>query len=265
MRIDGDFAWARPHWAEVHNDIREAGVSPTGQRAVFEARGDIFTVPAKEGSPRNLTQTSGVAERSPAWSPDGERISWFSDAGGEYQLVIADQYGENTKTIALDSPTFYYTPVWSPDSKHLSFTDANRTLWVVDAAKGIATQIDNEGFANPERTLYPAWSPDSRWLAYARQLDNEYNAIFVYSLRDEKSYQLTDGMSDSRAPAWDASGKYLYFLASTNYGLNVGWLDMSSIERPLDRAVYAVVLSADDPSPMRPKSDEEDGRGKEGR
>ncbi len=257
VRIDGDFAWARPHWAEVQDDIREAGVSPTGQRAVFEARGDIFTVPAKEEAIRNLTQTSGVAERSPAWSPDGEHISWFSDAGGEYQLVIADQYGENRKTIALDSPTFYYTPVWSPDSKHLSFSDANRTLWVVEVNKGTVTQIDNEGFANPERTLYPTWSPDSRWLAYTRQLDNEYNAIFVYSLRDERSYQLTDGMSDSRAPAWDAGGKYLYFLASTNYGLNVGWLDMSSIERPLDRAVYAVVLSADDPSPVRPKSDEE--------
>ena len=257
VRIDGDFAWARPHWADVHNDIREAGVSPTGQRAVFEARGDIFTVPAKEGAIRNLTQTSGVAERSPAWSPDGQRISWFSDASGEYQLVIADQYGENPQTIALDSPTFYYTPVWSPDSEYLSFSDANRTLWVVDVDKGTATPVDNEGFANPERTLYPTWSPDSRWLAYTRQLDNEYNAIFVYSLRDEKSYQLTDGMSDSRAPAWDANGKYLYFLASTNYGLNVGWLDMSSIERPLDRAVYAVVLSADDPSPIRPRSDEE--------
>ena len=257
VRIDGDFAWARPHWADVHGDIREAGVSPTGQRAIFEARGDIFTVPAKEGAIRNLTQTSGVAERSPAWSPDGEHISWFSDASGEYQLVIADQYGENPRTIALDSPTFYYTPAWSPDSEYLSFSDANRTLWVVDVTKGMVTRIDNEGFANPERTLYPTWSPDSRWLAYTRQLDNEYNAIFVYSLRDEKNYQLTDGMSDSRAPAWDANGKYLYFLASTNYGLNVGWLDMSSIERPLDRAVYAVVLSADDPSPIRPRSDEE--------
>ncbi len=254
----GDFQWARPHWERVGDQIRLGAISPTGKRAVFEARGEIFTVPAEKGDVRNLTRDAGAAERAPAWAPDGEHIAWFSDAGAEYQLVIADQYGENRRTIALPDPTFYYTPVWSPDSKHLAFGDANRDLWVVDVEAGSPTRIDNEGFAHPQRLIYPEWSPDSKWIAYTKRLESEYNAIFVYSLDSGESTQLTDGLSDSRSPAWDKSGKYLYFLASTNYGLNVGWLDLSSLERPLTFAVYMIVLAADEPSPLLPESDDEE-------
>ena len=254
----GDFPWARPHWESVGNQIRSGNISPSGKRAVFEARGNIFTVPAEKGDVRALTRTSGVADRVPAWSPDGEHISWFSDAGGEYQLVIADQFGNDPRTVELPNPTFYYTPVWSPDSKHIAFGDADRNLWVVEAESGDVALIDNEGFAHPERNIYPEWSPDSKWIAYSRRLENEYNAIFVYSLGSEESTQLTDGLSDSRSPAWDKSGKYLYFLASTDYGLNVGWLDMTSVLRPLNFAIYMAVLPADEPSPLLPESDDEE-------
>ncbi|MCD4692962.1 MAG: PDZ domain-containing protein, partial [Calditrichales bacterium] len=258
ITVHGDFPWARPHWEKVSSEILNMALSPTGKRALFSARGDIFTVPAEKGDIRNLTNSSGIADRTPAWSPDGKQISWFSDDGGEYHLVIADQYGKEKKKVTLDNPTFYYTPVWSPDSKYISFGDADRNLWVVNIKTNKSTLVDNEGFAHPERTLYPEWSPDSKWIAYTKRLKNQYNAIFIYSLEKKKSFQLTDGLSDCKAPAWDANGKYLYFMASTDFALNVGWLDLSSLERPVRRAIYMAVLPANEPSPLRPESDEED-------
>ncbi len=257
--VRGDFPWARPHWKDVGKQLTEGSLSPTGVRALFEARGDVFTVPAENGDARNLTRSSGAADRAPAWSPDGTRIAWFSDEGGEYQVVIADQMGEHRKVFPLKHPTFYYTPAWSPDSAHLAFADADRTLWVMDVGSGRVDRIDNEGFTHPLRTIYPEWSPDSKWIAYAKRLTNQYNTIWVYSLETGERHQITDRMSDSMAPAWDKGGKYLYFLSSTDYGLNVGWLDMSSIGRPLTQSIYVAVLPADEPSPLEPKSDEEPG------
>jgi tricorn protease len=260
IHASGDFPWARSHWEKVAERINSFSISAKGQRALFEARGEIFSVPAKKGNVRNLSSSSASAERDPSWSPDGKNVCWFSDQSGEYQLVIADPFGQNRKTIKLEQPTFYYTPAWSPDSKYISFGDADRNLWVADVAQGACTLIDNEGFAHPERTLYPEWSPDSKWIAYTKRLTNQYNVIFVYSIAEKKSRQLTDSMSDSRAPAWDLGGKYLYFLSNTEYALNVGWLDLSSLERPIKRAVYMAVLSATEPSPLLPESDEENRR-----
>lgn len=257
VTITGDFPWTRPHWVKVDKSIDAVAVSPTGKRVVVSARGEILTLPAKKGDIRNLSNNLGIADREPAWSPDGKSISWFSDEGGEYQLVICDQNGKEKRKIKLDKPTFYYTPAWSPDSKYISFADANRTLWIVDASTGKATEVANEGFAHPQRIIYPEWSPDSKWLAYNKRLTNEYAAVFVYSLDQAKSFQITDGMADCQNPAWDASGKYIYFTASTNYGMNVGWLDMSSYEHPVKRAIYMAVLSKDTASPLAPESDEE--------
>lgn len=257
ITVRGDFPWARPHWESVGDKISNRDISPSGKRALFEARGDIFTVPEKKGDVRNLTGSSGVADRNPTWSPDGKNISWFSDEGGEYHLVISDQYGKNKSKIEIENPTFFYTPKWSPDSKYISFGDADRNLWIVNIETKKINLIDNEGFAHPERTIYPEWSPDSKWIAYTKRLKNQYNAIFIYSLEKNKSFQLTDGLSDCKSPAWDAGGKYIYFLASTNYGLNAGWLDMSSFERPIKRTIYLAVLSSTESSPLLPESDDE--------
>jgi len=261
--LNGDFPWARPHWEDTAGNINTAALSPAGQRAVFESRGDIYTVPAEKGDIRNLTNSSGVADREPSWSPDGQTVAWFSDEGGEYQLVLADQMGLNRRQIKLDHPTFYYTPSWSPDSKHLAFTDAARVLWLLDVDSGKAREVDNEGSAHPERNIRPEWSPDSKWLAYSRRLPNQFNAVFIHSLDSGKSTRLTDGLSNAHSPAWDKSGKYLTFLASTNFGMNVGWLDMSSYGRPENFAIYLAVLDKETPSPFMPESDEEDGKDKE--
>jgi tricorn protease len=254
----GDFPWMLPQWRDVNGRVAAAELSPTGKRVVIEARGDIFTVPAEKGDWRAITASAGSAERSPAWSPDGKWISYFSDASGEYQLVLAPQDGSGApRTIALPDPTFYFTPVWSPDSKKLLFTDTHLRLWVVDIASGRVTQVDADQYMVPDRSMDPRWSPDSRWIAYTKRLATQLHVIYVHDTQSGRSTALTDGMSDAVAPAWDASGKHLWFLASTNFGLQTGWLDMTAFSRPTARSLYVALLRAGEPSPLLPESDEE--------
>jgi tricorn protease len=258
IRVARDLNWARPRWEDVPADeLRDARLSPTGKRAIFEYRGELFTIPAENGSWRNITGTPGVADRHAVWSPDGKRIAWFNDEGGEYGLMVADQDGANPQHIEIADPTFFFVPAWSPDGTRLAFTDTDYRLLVVDLESGELTHVDTDRFAHPQRSLNPVWSPDSRWIAYARRLDNQLRAIFVYDTRSGETHQLTDGMADAISPVWDASGKYLYFLASTDYGLNTGWLDMTSYDRPVNRALYVAILKRGEPSPFLPRSDEE--------
>ncbi|KPK62235.1 MAG: protease [Gemmatimonas sp. SG8_38_2] len=266
IRVAGDLNWARPRWEEVPPaQLRDARLSPTGKRALFEYRGDLFTVPADEGSWRNITRSPGVADRHAVWSPDGEKIAWFNDEGGEYGLVVADQDGSNARRIDIPDPSFFFAPTWSPDGTRLAFTDTHYRVLVIDLASGDVTHVDTDRYAHPQRSMNPVWSPDSRWIAYARRLDNQLRAIFVHDTRTGETHQLTDGMADAISPVWDASGKYLYFLASTDYGLNTGWLDMTSYDRPETRALYLALLKDGEPSPFLPSSDEEAGEKEEER
>lgn len=260
IRVAADLNWARPRWVDIEaTQLRDARLSPTGQRALFEYRGDLFTVPAENGSWRNITRSSGVADRHAVWSPDGKQIAWFSDQGGEYGLMVADQDGGNARRIEIPHPTFFFVPTWSPDGTRLAFTDTDYRVLIVDIASGRLTHVDTDRYAHPERSMNPVWSPDSRWIAYARRLDTQLRAIFVHDTRTGETHQLTDGMADAISPVWDVNGKYLYFLASTNYGLNTGWLDMTSYDRPVTRALYVALLRKDEASPFLPKSDEETG------
>ncbi len=262
IHVKGDFHWARERWEEVKaTALQHASLSPTGQRALFEYRGEIFTAPKEKGDWRNISNNSAAADRFPVWSPDGKKIAWFSDASGEYQLMISDQEGlEKPRAITIANPTFFFRPAWSPDAKYIAFTDTDYNLWNVDVATGTVKKIDTERYAHPNRSLNPVWSPDSKWIAYARLLDNHFKVIKVYNVETNQSLQLTDGLADAISPVWDANGKYLYFLASTNFGLNTGWLDMSSYDRPINRSLYLIVLSKDDTSPLAPRSDEEKGK-----
>lgn len=259
IEVKGDFHWARPRWEDVPaNRLANASLSPTGKRALFEYRGDIFTVPKEKGDWRNLTQSPGVADRYPVWSPDGQQVAWFSDQTGEYTLMISDQMGlEKPKSITLPNPTFYFNPTWSPDGKYIAYTDTDYNLWYAELATGVVKKADTDRFAHPNRSMNPIWSPDSRWIAYARLLDNQHKVIKVHQIETGQTYQLTDGMADAISPVWDESGKYLYFLASTNFGLNTGWLDMSSYDPSTTYRPYMILLGKDTPSPFLPESDEE--------
>ncbi len=265
INVAGDMNWSRPRWESVAaGQLRDARLSPTGRRALFEWRGELFSVPAEEGSWRNLTRSPGVADRHAVWSPDGSRIAWFNDDGDEYGLVVADQDGSNRRRIEIDEPSFYFRPEWSPDGTRLAFTNTHYQVLVLDLETGDVQHVDTDRYAHPQRTMNPVWSPDSRWLAYARRLDNQLRAIFVHDTDSGETRQLTDGMSDAITPVWDESGRYLYFLASTDFGLNTGWLDMTSYDRPVTRAMYVALLSADEPSPFLPRSDEEEDGDEEG-
>ncbi|MCS7315625.1 MAG: PDZ domain-containing protein, partial [Bryobacterales bacterium] len=259
IRLTGDLPGVRARFEPAVRAIRHAGLSPTGVRAVFEARGEILTAPAEKGDIRNLTNTPGAAERYPAWSPDGRRIAFFSDESGEYALHIAEQSGLGpVEKIPLDNPpSFYYSPVWSPDGKKIAYTDARLNLWYLELEKKTPVRVDTDTYSKPERTLDPCWSPDSRWIAYTRQLRNHFRAVFLYSIEEGKTYQITDGMSDARNAVFDPNGERLYFTASTDAGPASGWLDMSGFNRPVSRSVYVAVLRKDLPSPLAPESDEE--------
>jgi tricorn protease len=258
IEVTGDLPWARPQFKKVVSMIRNSALSPTGVRAAFEARGDIFTVPAEKGDYRNLTQSPGSHDRNPTWSPDGAKLAWLSDASGEYQLMLGDPLGVvPPRTIALPSAAFFSAPAWSPDGMQILLQDNHRNLWMIEVASGKATKIDTDNYPDPIRSFDATWAQDSKWIAYSKNLPSRLRAIFIYSLADKKSHQITDGLADSIRPAFDAGGKYLYFMASTNYGPSTGWLEMSSIDRPVRRAVYLVVLGANEPSPLLPETGDE--------
>jgi len=258
----GDFPWMMANWEDVSNRLTNMALSPTGKRVAVEARGEIFTIPVDKGDVRNLTNSSGSAERDPAWSPDGKFVSYFSDKSGEYKLVIEAQDGLTPpREIALTKPTHYYTPSWSPDSKKLLFTDTNLKVWVLDVGTGQAKIVGEDPWMVPARTLNPVWSPDSKWVAYSSRLRSLYHAIFASNVETGETKQVTDGLADAVWPAWDASGKYLWFLASTDFGLRSQWLDMTSYDHIPTFGLYFAVLHKSDPSPLLPESDEDRGVG----
>jgi tricorn protease len=256
VNLAGDFAELRTQFVKVDaKRIHNFSLSPSGVRAVMEAWGEIFTIPVEKGDVRNLTHSADVAERDPAWSPDGKSIACFSDASGEYGLEIRDQTGTGeTRKIALE-PSFFYSPVWSPDSTKIAFSDKRLNIWYVDVAKRTPVKIDSDYYEGASFNV--AWAPDSKWLAYTKQLPNHLHAVVMYSLEQKKMFQVTDGMSDARYPIFDRNGKYLYFTASTDVGLSAVSFDMSSDERPVTRSAYVVVLDKDLPSPLAPESDDE--------
>ena len=257
VMIAGDFPQRRSHFEDVAKDIATGDVSPNGVRAVLEAHGEILTVPVKHGSPENLTHSPGAMDRDPAWSPDGQSISYFSDRAGEYDLYISHEDGTGAvRRIPLgQDDAYYYTPTWSPDSKKVLFADQKLNLWYVDLGQAsprpVKVATDNFDQLHSTRAR---WSPDSRWIAFTRVMPNYQHAIYIYSLEDGSTHQVTDATSDCVDPVFDASGKELYFTSSTNTALAYGWLDMTRLEKPITRQVYAVTLQTSTASPVAPRS-----------
>jgi len=258
IRISGELPHLRTRFLNVANRISSSDISPTGLRAVFGARGEILTVPAEKGDIRNLTNSPGIDERSPAWSPDGTKIAYLSDESGEYALHIKNQNGQGEpEKIGLGTPgSYFYFPTWSPDSRKIAYTDKRLNLWYVDLEKKLPVKVFHDRFTGPQQIFQAAWSPDSKWLAYTQQEVSHMRSVFLYSLETGQSQRVTDGMSESFSPTFDRSGKYLYFLASTDAGPTLD-TSMLSLDRPVTTSVYIVVLRKDLPSPLAPESDEE--------
>jgi tricorn protease len=259
VRIADDLPDTLPRFAGARELIEDAGISPNGARAVFEVRGEIVTVPVEKGAPRNLTNSPGVRERGPAWSPDGNTIAYLSDESGDYQLHLRSQsgMGEAVK-IALGGKSAFYSGLnWSPDSKKIAYLDNHLGIWYVDLDSKKSVLVDVDYYSSGKQRL-PAWSPDGQWLAYRKQLKNHLSAIFLYRLAGGAPVQVTDGASDVEFPVFDRGGRYLYFTASVDAGPSMQ-PDMLSHGFRVSRNVYVALLPARQPSPFGPESDEEVG------
>jgi tricorn protease len=253
--IPGDRPQIRPHSVDASRFISGWSLSPSAKRVAVEARGDVWTLPAEKGTPRNLTRTSGAAERDPSWSPDGRWIAYFSDETGEYELYLRQSDGKGEKRqLTSGSKTFRYNPVWSPDSKSIAFTDKAGNITLVSVDSGELHVIDTDPWAGSPGLH---WSHDSRWLAWARGTDtNQNNAIFVYDTTARTKQQVTTGMFSDHSPVFDRKGDYLFFASSRNFSPLYGELDESFVYAGTEQ-LFVVPLRADQKSPWAVKSDEE--------
>ena len=259
--VAADLIDVRSRYVGGNRYVRTANISPSGARAVFGYRGEIITVPAEKGDPRNLTQTPAVHERSPVWSPDGKTIAYFSDVSGEYELQLHRVGEQAIKRYKLTGAGFYETPVWSPDSKAIAYSDNSLSLYWLDVDSGVSKKIGQEYLYGPRRSrnIHFSWSPDSKWITYALNSQTYIRKVYVYSLAEHKSFPITDGLSDVSDPVFDASGKYLYFLSSTDAGPVRQWFDQSSADMEMTSSIYLAVLPSDLISPLTKESDEEEG------
>ena len=261
--VAADLTETRPRWVEGPEYIRSASISPSGARAVFGYRGDILTLPAKKGDARNLTRTSAIHERFPAWSPNGASIAFFSDEGGEYGLHVRDQDSGEVRRHELGGERggngFYENPEWSPDGERISYVDNSMSLFVIDVESGDVAKIASEYYYGPSAPARPghSWSSDSRYIAYTLNTRSYMQQVFVYDVEAGTSHPVTDGLSEVGEPVFDRGGDYLYFSASTDAGPVKHWFAMSNADMEASSSIYVAVLRADGESPLAPESDEE--------
>ncbi|HEY5062297.1 MAG TPA: PDZ domain-containing protein [Gemmatimonadaceae bacterium] len=260
VQVVTDRSTLRPRVQNVGTEISAATISPTGKRAGFEAHGDIFTVPAENGMVHDLTATSGSAERTPDWSPDGKSVAYWSDKTGEYELTIRNADGSGTeRTVTHLGPGFRYQPHWSPDSRKIAFIDKAMQIQVADVATGEVSKVDKAlNWQHGQLSNFRvSWSPDSRWLAYGRDLMNGNTAIFIYDVRSGgASHQVTSGYFRDNSPKFDPDGKYLYFLSGRSLNPSYSDLDNSFIYANSTNILVAT-LRKDLASPLAPRNDEE--------
>ena len=255
VTVPGDRPKIRPHQVDAGELITAADISSTGKRAALEARGDIWTAPAQKGPPRNLTRTCDVAERDPAWSPDGQWIAYFSDATGEYQLYVTQSDGKGeTKQLTQDGETFYFSPTWSPDSKHILFFDKAGAIRLCTIESGETKLIDTDPYASRHPV---SWSHDSRWLAYAKTADSRLLAIWLYNVESGESHQVTSGRFTDTWPTFDRKGDYLFFASNRKF-IEPAYADIGGTFIYANTDMLLVVPLRDEVgSPWAPESDEE--------
>lgn len=257
VKVVTDGITLMPKLENVSKLIQNGSISPDGKRALVEARGEVFSVPAENGPVINLTKSSGSAERYPAWSPNGKFAAYWSDKSGEYELTILDFEKPNSeKKLTSYGPGYRYNLYWSPDSKMIAFVDKAMQVFIYDIDNDKTYKVDKCGglYEGGLRNFSVSWSSDSKWLAYSRDLNNRSSAIFLYNLKDEKVHQVTSGFYTDSGPTFDPDGKYLYFLTNRTFKPVYSDLDNTWIY-PNSTNIAVVTLNEDIVSPLAPKND----------
>ncbi len=246
------------------SNLQYASISPNGKRVVVTARGELFSVPAKDGYVKNLTNTSGAAERFAKWSPDAKHIAYWSDATGEYQLMVMDVATGHTRKVTNFPACYRYQIHWSPDSKKVAFIDQEMKIQMVDIASGAVTQIDRDlwSYEWNLRNFHLSWSADSRWIAYTKGLENRHDAIFLFDTRSNQKHQVTSGYYNDSSPVFDPEGNYLYILTDRHFSPVYGNIDNSFLYTN-GTQIAAIPLRKDVASPLLPKNDEEEAKKEE--
>ncbi len=258
--IATDLLELRERFVSGQQYIRNGALSPTGARVVLDFRGEIVTVPAKKGDVNYISQTPGVHEKYPSWSPDAKYIAYFSDASGEYAIHLSSMQNDEVKTIPLNGTGFYANLHWSPDSKKLCYVDNGRNLYICDIESGISTKIAEDKLYIPGsfRELFGSWSHDSKWISYTIITETNFEQAFVYSVGQNLSFELSDGLSSVAEPCFDPSGKYIYMLASTDAGPVLNWFDQSNQDMDMSSSIYLVTLQKNLVSPLAKENDTEE-------
>ena len=252
IEIREDFASGRTEWTDASKHVTDWDLAPDGSRAVFTARGDVFTVPAKHGPTRNLTQSPGVHERDAVWSPDGRSIAYISDQSGEDELWMRPQDGSGTPVqLTTGADTYKYGAIWSPDSKNLAWTDKKNRLNVVKVGTKEWSVVDSGAWEITQFT----WSPDSRWLAYVRPENRKFSRIQLYELGTTNRVQATDGWFEVSSPEFSSDVKLLFFVSDRSFTPTYGSLEFNHVYTDMQN-IYFVTLNQGTKSPLAPKSDE---------
>ena len=256
--IHPDLPEQRMQWKDAMRNVDFLALSPTGKRALVSARGDIYSVPLKDGSTRNLTKSSGTKDSFAIWSPNGGKVAYISDKDRAWKLIIADQKGEVEKSFALGADDYRLID-WTAAGDKILYRDNHLSVWSINTDTGENSKIftDNARSGITLASNAVSLSNDGKWLAYTKAGRNHFNDIYLYNFDTDEHTKVTDGMSNADAPAFSPDGKYLYFAASTNSGPRQVGLDMSTQERPSRFGLYAAVLAADGKSPLLPKTGDE--------
>lgn len=242
-----------PYYKNVKENIHSQNISPEGNRAIFDARGDIYTVPKENGMIRNLTQSQGIRDIYPSWSPDGKYISYVSDKTGEYEVYLLENKEEaQPKQLTFNSEAWKYKPQWSPDSKYLLYADRTLKVKLLNVRTGEEKVITK---AQRHEIRDYSFAPDSKWVVYSKSSKNGNDAIWVYHIESGKDYQLTNDVFDDNSPVFSLNGEYIYFLSKRDFNLSFSDFEFNYVYNDATR-IYALALTEESPKLYEYKSDE---------
>ncbi|MGH8274416.1 MAG: S41 family peptidase [Gammaproteobacteria bacterium] len=249
VTVPNDDIRTQPYWYDASQMIRSADIAPNGKLAVFGARGDIFTVPAKHGATTDITHSSGAREQFPAWSPDGKTIAYVTDASGESEIAIRPATGGKETLLTSTNDRKYYGPTWSPDGKWLAFSDSSKTLWLLNVSSKQAHKVAQDKYREMKDFSF---SPDSDWLAYSETQPDGMRALYIYSVASHKAHQVTNSWFDNSDPTFSHNGKYLYFVSARHQNPAFSSDEFNFANLKPD-GLYVTTLQADTPSPFAPR------------